>query len=191
MPQIAAIVWQELYLSDWFERTIGAPWLEHLLGCFLFLKNYSTEEIHATIVRTSEKTFWKWVWFFAEGIANLDRKFVRSHSLHAPVGVLQLLCCHLQLLACSSHSIFISFLRSLQIRWANWLRGNTGERCLIIIDGVNFAIQGPKPFSAGWYSHKFSGLGIRYELASCIHTGDIVSFTGPFKCGKWPDILIF
>jgi hypothetical protein len=66
-----------------------------------------------------------------------------------------------------------------------------GEHCLVVIDGADFTIPEPTPFSTGWYSHKFDGAGIRYELATCIHTGNIVSFTGPFECGKWPDILIF
>jgi hypothetical protein len=61
----------------------------------------------------------------------------------------------------------------------------------VTIDGVDFAIQEPSPFDTCWYSHKFDGPGIWYEIAACIHTGDIVSFTGPFECGKWPDILIF
>jgi hypothetical protein len=42
-----------------------------------------------------------------------------------------------------------------------------------------------------WYSHKFHGPGLRYELGVCIQTGDIVWATGPFKCGRYPDITIF
>jgi hypothetical protein len=32
---------------------------------------------------------------------------------------------------------------------------------------------------------------LRYEVAICIQTGDIVWIYGPFPCGKWPDIKIF
>jgi hypothetical protein len=56
-PQIAAIVWCKLFLSNCFQFAIRPPRPEHLLWCVLFLKNYSTEEIHATVVGTSEKTF--------------------------------------------------------------------------------------------------------------------------------------
>ena len=44
-------------------------------------------------------------------------------------------------------------------------------------------IAEPVPFSKDWYSHKFKCAGLRYELVTCIATGDIVSFTGPFPCG--------
>jgi hypothetical protein len=42
-----------------------------------------------------------------------------------------------------------------------------------------------------WYSHKFNGAGLRYEIGVCIQTGDIVWVNGPFKCGPWPDLSIF
>jgi hypothetical protein len=69
--------------------------------------------------------------------------------------------------------------------------GDTGQKCLITIDGVDFKIFEPKPFCSSWYSHKFRGPGIRYENGICIATGFIVSFNGPFKCGAWPDLKIF
>lgn len=40
-------------------------------------------------------------------------------------------------------------------------------------------------------SHKFKHAGLRYEIAVCILTGDIVWVIGPFPCGAWPDISIF
>jgi hypothetical protein len=43
----------------------------------------------------------------------------------------------------------------------------------------------------GWYSHKFKGPGLRYEVGVCIQTGDLVWINGPFPCGAWPDIKIF
>ena len=47
------------------------------------------------------------------------------------------------------------------------------------------------PFSTEWYSHKFKGAGLCYEVGICIQTGDIVWFNGPFPCGEWPDLKIF
>ena len=42
-----------------------------------------------------------------------------------------------------------------------------------------------------WFSHKFGGPGVRYEVGVCILTGWIVWVLGPFPCGDWPDISIF
>lgn len=41
-----------------------------------------------------------------------------------------------------------------------------------------------------WYSHKFHGFGLKYEIASCIKTGDIVHFVGPFRCAI-DDVTIY
>ena len=59
------------------------------------------------------------------------------------------------------------------------------------MDGTDFRIQEPKPFWKGWYSFKFNGPGLRYEVGVCILTGDIVWTNGPFPCGKYSDITIF
>jgi len=66
-----------------------------------------------------------------------------------------------------------------------------GERCLVTIDGVDFLIYEPSPFDRKWYSHKFGSAGLRYELAIIIKMGMIAAITGPFECGRWPDIKIF
>jgi DDE superfamily endonuclease len=78
-----------------------------------------------------------------------------------------------------------------QIRWENRLIGDTGERCLVTIDGIDFMIPEPTPFSKAWWSHKFNGPGLRCEIAVCIKTGWIVAYNGPFACGSWPDLKIF
>jgi hypothetical protein len=59
------------------------------------------------------------------------------------------------------------------------------------VDGTDCEIWEPHPFSRLWYSHKFKGPGLRYEIAVCIQTGDIVWVNGPYKCGRWPDLKIF
>ena len=69
--------------------------------------------------------------------------------------------------------------------------GCTGQRCLVSVDGVEFQIQEPTPFSSIWWSHKFNGPGLRYERVVCIATGWIVAYNGPFECGSWPDLKIF
>ena len=50
-----------------------------------------------------------------------------------------------------------------------------------------FRIYEPRPFNKKWFSKKFKGPGVRYEVAICIQTGWIVWINGPFPCGEWPD----
>ena len=59
--------------------------------------------------------------------------------------------------------------------------------CKISVDGTDFEIQEPSPFTPGWYSHKFKGPGVRYEVGVALQTGDIVWTSGPFECGLYPD----
>ena len=59
------------------------------------------------------------------------------------------------------------------------------------VDGTDFRIPEQTPFWKGWWSHKFNGPALRYEVAICIQTGDIVWVYGPFPAGAWPDIKIF
>lgn len=58
------------------------------------------------------------------------------------------------------------------------------------MDGVDFKILEPTPFSTIWYSHKFRGPGIRYEIAINIRTGDIVWTHGGYPCGEYPDLKL-
>jgi hypothetical protein len=85
----------------------------------------------------------------------------------------------------------IYFSLFIQLKWENRFRGDQGKTCKVTVDGTDFRIQEPTPFSNEWYSHKFKGPGWRYEVAVCIQTGDIVWINGPFKAGKWPDLKIF
>lgn len=59
------------------------------------------------------------------------------------------------------------------------------------IDGTDCPIEEPSPFNRKWYSHKFEGAGLRYELGICIQTGDIVWINGAYPCGSWSDLKIF
>lgn len=67
------------------------------------------------------------------------------------------------------------------------MKDNMGKRCLSTVDGIDFRIWEPYPFieecSKIWYSLKFKGPGIQYEIAICVKTGDVVWFNGPFPCG--------
>ena len=58
------------------------------------------------------------------------------------------------------------------------------------VDGTDCQIEEPTPFTPVRYSHKFKGSGIRYELALSLFDDKIVSVTGPYPCGKYPDMTI-
>jgi hypothetical protein len=57
------------------------------------------------------------------------------------------------------------------------------------MDGTDFRICEPTNFDEKWFSHKFNGPGVHYEIAVCIQTGWIVWINGPFPCGT-PDLCI-
>ena len=63
-----------------------------------------------------------------------------------------------------------------------------GNDCLMSVDGTDFRIaeHGKK-----FYSFKFKKSALRYEVALCILTGDIVWINGPYEPGVWNDIAIF
>ena len=78
-----------------------------------------------------------------------------------------------------------------KIRWENRLLGDPGNIAHVSIDGTDFEILEPHPFSTAWYSHKFKGAGLRHEVGVSIQKGHVVWVNGPYPCGRWPDIKIF
>ena len=52
------------------------------------------------------------------------------------------------------------------------------------MDGTDFRIKEPQPFDTGWYSEKFNGPAVKYEVAVCIATGWIVWVYGPWRGGR-------
>jgi DDE superfamily endonuclease len=71
------------------------------------------------------------------------------------------------------------------------------ERCkarnyaFMTIDGTDMPIYETYPFDPALYSYKLNGPGLRYEIAVCIATGQIVWINGPYKPTQWVDITIF
>ena len=63
------------------------------------------------------------------------------------------------------------------------------------VDCTDCRISEPYPYervwSNRWFSPKFKGAGLRYEIAVSIMRGEIVWVNGPFPCGQYPDIKIF
>lgn len=58
------------------------------------------------------------------------------------------------------------------------------------LDGTDFRIYEPMDFSPKWYSHKFKGPGLRYEIGLCIKTGAIVWANGGVPCGEYSDLKL-
>ena len=79
---------------------------------------------------------------------------------------------------------------TVQIKWENRYKKDIGAVCLITIDGADFKINEPTPWSPKCYSHKLEHAGLRYELGICIQTGWIVWINGPYPPGHWPDLAI-
>lgn len=78
-----------------------------------------------------------------------------------------------------------------QIKWENRFNNSIPEQvCFCSLDGVDFQIMEPTPFSVQWYSHKFKGPGLRYEIGICINTGDIVWVNGGYPCGCYSDLKL-
>lgn len=75
-----------------------------------------------------------------------------------------------------------------KIVWSRRFRGDTGNDCLVTVDGTDFRIS---ERGREFYSHKFKKSGLRYEICVCIKSGEIVWLNGPYPCGKWSDITIF
>jgi hypothetical protein len=46
--------------------------------------------------------------------------------------------------------------------------------------GTDFRILEPTEFDQKWFSHKFRGSGVRYEIGLCIATGNIVWAHGEY-----------
>ncbi|CAB9527282.1 expressed unknown protein [Seminavis robusta] len=69
--------------------------------------------------------------------------------------------------------------------------GSKRRTCLMTVDGTDFPIAEPQPFDKKWFCQKTRHAGVRYEVAVCIQTGEIVHVNGPFACGRWPDLKIY
>ena len=72
------------------EPTISEPGAKpkHLLWAFVFMKVYSTEDVHRAIVGwPSAKTFRKWSWYFVQKIAELKDDVIRLDDRFNGYGV--------------------------------------------------------------------------------------------------------
>ena len=81
----------------------------------------------------------------------------------------------------------IASLREDTIKW----EGFGEETFMVSVDGTHCPIMEPRcDPSSKWYSHKFNGPGLAYELAIAIHRDKVVWINGPFPASTH-DITIF
>lgn len=59
----------------------------------------------------------------------------------------------------------------MQLKWYEHLRYRGHSVYKASIDGVDFPIVEPNPFSSKWHSHKFHGARPRYEAGVAIGVG--------------------
>jgi hypothetical protein len=83
----------------------------------------------------------------------------------------------------------------MKIKWSNRFKGEKApntQRATCVVDGTDFPIKEVRRngFDSGWFSHKFNGPAVKYEVATSIRGGDIVWFHGPFP-GSHNDLTIF
>ncbi|CAJ1951004.1 unnamed protein product [Cylindrotheca closterium] len=75
----------------------------------------------------------------------------------------------------------IADLEEVVIVWANRFNDWDGKCiALVTVDGTDVWMWEPSPRSRIWWSHKHNRAAMRYEIAQCIQTGDIVAINGPF-----------
>jgi hypothetical protein len=73
------------------------------------------------------------------------------------------------------------------IHWTRRYRNVPRDRnvwSLITVDGTDFGIEEPLPFSKQWKSPKGKGAAVKYEVAISIYSGDIVWIYGPHEGSK-------
>jgi hypothetical protein len=85
---------------------------------------------------------------------------------------------------------YVSRIASFRPNLIVW--GDFGDEVFIVsIDGTHCPIFEPRTDpSSKWFSHKFNGAGVAYELAIAIHSNRLVWINGPFPASRH-DITIF
>lgn len=61
---------------------------------------------------------------------------------------------------------------------------------MVSVDGTDCRIEEPRPFDKKWFSQKFKGPAVKYEIGLDILTGECVWVSGPFQ-GSKNDLTIF
>ena len=88
---------------------------------------------------------------------------------------------------------YIKAIQALKVQKIKWIFGddtgvngsNLDEVFIISVDGIHCRIYEPRiEPSTKWFSHKFHGPGLVYELGIAIFHNQIVSIKGPFPASR-------
>lgn len=184
-PRVACYLWEmledckQLYDKDHPTAHITRA---HLLWALFYMKQYPTEGVCCAAVggrsgAIDPKTLRKYVWFIIDAIADLEEVVVSC--------TLCLICNF-----CRKLTAYVFFcLLYTQIEFdTRWQGVPKFSRTALTVDGTDQPIP---EHGREYFSHKFKGSALRYEVAVGIHTGLIHFLNGPFPAGKFPDINIF
>lgn len=96
-------------------------------------------------------------------------------------------------IVCSSKYLLTLCCYYSKINWNDRLSSTHSQfpACLVSVNGTELRIEKPTPFSPQWFSHKFRGPCVQYEIEISITNSKILWFNGPFSCGAWPDLSMF
>ena len=167
-PFLCSILWKRLG-----EKKSNSNEPVHLLWSLMFLKVYASEDVLSALAGVTRKTYRKWVWDYVEKLSFLNEvSDVRRNLI-----------CELTL----PHA---------QVRWEDRLLSgipvDDGNNIVhITVDGTDLQIREPQLFNPHWYSHKFKGAALRYEIGVSVVSGCIVWVHGPFSAGLYNDQSIF
>jgi hypothetical protein len=196
-PNIIAQTWNLIAENN---KTPEGCLFKHLLWALAYLKLYLPYDCYAGIFNTCVATYRKWVWALLETISGLNVVgpiVPQTLYLYIYIYIVQYIYILISTILINIYILrasFILFTLCLypvpKIRWNNRYVGDNGSTCLITLDGTDCPIEEPQPFHRRWFSHKFKGPGVRYEVGVCIQTGYIVWKNGPYPCGKYPDLTI-
>lgn len=79
----------------------------------------------------------------------------------------------------------------LQIDFDSRLEGAAeGATCYNSLDGTDCPIEEPGNFDKKWYSHKFNGPALRYEVAVRLINPIITWVNGAYPAGDFPDLKL-
>ena len=129
--------------------------------------NCSEASAHKTY-NMDEKTFRQWKYYIVRKISELGRVSLSLFLL----------------------PIHLSHVAVLQVKFENRFKEASRliNKIFFSLDGTDFPINEPSPFSKIWFSHKFNGPAIRYEIGISLRTSDIVWAFGGVKPGDFPDL---
>ena len=186
-PLATATLWEKLEESCENEKSVRdevqVEWEdivpENLLWVLYKFKTNDCEDVCANLFGVSRNTYRKYFWALVDFLGMLHDETVS-------------LSCFFVITAMTFTNSYYSQCY-LDARYDS----DNGSECLLSVDGVDFEIKEPG-YTNGtedeyrmWYSHKFSGPGLRYEIGVCIQTGEIVWVAGPFPPGQFTDLMIF